>query len=1073
MTQAPVVVAPQLNDEQARAVQETGRPLLVLAGPGTGKTHMMVEKFRHLVVEGNLDPERILVTTFTRKATEELESRLTAALLDAGHYSSVEVQNFHGLCLSILEEFGGEAGRYREPVVLEGVALHRFLFEHRGVLEWETVPFVRWPDYPLDQLLRVMGRCISEGIPPEEAVRRAERLVEAADSKQERRMRELLDYARNYGRVLELLDREGVLTYDLMLFRAVRLLEEDAAARDEVAARYDYLLVDEVQDNNGLQARLVELIVGERRCVTVVGDEDQGIYKFRGAQLGILRRFGERFSPETVTLTQNYRSAPAVLSVAKRVIAHNTDRHDKPLSAAGDHKDADAPAEVWSCPDEEQEAIRIAASIEEELGAGRKPRDVAVLYRSLNHKDRLLAELEARGIPYEVTNLRQLMAMREVRDLWAWLSVLCDPYADNPAVERVLSGVELGIPLLELGRVQRAFLRERRKQLQEQDEDPQKERINVVDVLRGLAGVEADDHVRHRLDWARKTLETLSRKTRGLTALETAYEVLGWLKVHRRHPPDEPGGRQVLANLGDFLQVVKDYEENYPEARGLRGFLDYLDYLERRGADFQERDPDESEDSVKILTTHRAKGLEFPVVFVAGLSKRRFPTTYRSDILEPLLYFGQDVDARALHMEEERRVFYVAVTRAEERLVLTYPRSVGSSERDRSEFVDEVLAVPSRERQDGFGAGGDDAAVGESGSDVAYSEFEESLPSSESETARQEEQLHAEMHGALVVNADADAQELSDRIRRVAQVAVSSWNGHVDSDVLGDVVARFGALGLEATPIGRGVLDVGYEGPLKLSASALNTYAKCPRQFQFNYILRIPQKMSASAIAGSNVHRALEEFHQRYADDWRTRSLEDLMAVYDETRATKRFASDEEAASWREREERILRQYLDSEKPKDGEPKHFEAEFRVRFEDLDAEFQGFIDRIDEHDDGSLEVIDYKTGRRETPNKVVAEDFQMPLYVLAMEERGERVQAVSMYWMRDAGDGKGPIQRDRIARVGEGKAKGEFTDEALGVFRGRVREAVEGIRKGDFHEEPDEFTCGFCSYRLLCPAMERD
>jgi RecB family exonuclease len=388
------------------------------------------------------------------------------------------------------------------------------------------------------------------------------------------------------------------------------------------------------------------------------------------------------------------------------------------------------------------------------------------------------------------------------------------------------------------------------------------------------------------------------------------------------------------------------------------------------------------------------------------------------------------------------------MTRAERRLVLSYPRSVSGSERDRSQFLDE--------------------AVGETGPDVRFEQFDEALAPAESEADVMEEQVHAALHGALVVTPTATAEELVDRIRSMAQVAVGHWAGVAGAEALQGAVARLPELGLEARPREQ-ALDVGYEGPLRLSASALNTYATCPRQFQFNYILRIPQKMSPSAVAGSNVHRALEFFHKKYRDDWRKRSLDDLMAVYDDTRATKRFASEKEAAEWRQREERILREYLATEQGKAGEPKHFEAGFKVSFQDV--EFHGYIDRIDEHADGSLEIIDYKTGRRETPNAIVAEDFQMPLYVLAMEERGDAVKAVSMYWMRDAGDGKGPIKRDVIPRVAVGKAKGEFTDEALDAFRGRVQAAVQGIRAGDFHEEPEEFSCGFCSYRLLCPAME--
>lgn len=1075
-----------LNPEQRAAVQEAEKPVMVLAGPGTGKTAMMVQKYNHLVLDKGLEPDRILITTFTRKATEELEERISTELNEAGYYSKVEVQNFHSFCLHLLQEYPHESGFQRDPPILDGLQLRRFFMDNKDRFEWDHVPFIRWIHTPLERLQSFMGGCLSAGLTPHEAMQRAESAVEAATDKTLRKRQEFLDYAANYGRALALLREKGIMTYDLMLYDAVQLVEKHSDILAEVQDRYDYLLVDEVQDNNGLQARLVELIVGERGCVTVVGDEDQGIYKFRGAERGILERFQNHFQPKRIDLYQNYRSSNNIVETSKALIEHNTERFEgKRLEAAGANKDHASAPSVTAYRNEEQEMLHLAKSIEDEIHAGRAPKDIAVLFRSLNHKDRLLEELEARGIRYEITNVAQLLRLREVRDLWAWLSTLNNPGLDNPAFERVLQSREVGLPLTELALIQKRYYRlvqAARDAKRQADEagyvhDPERTEAddyqaweegiddaafkrgiakyhakktpggldhNLVHVLRDLDADYVHDEARHRLRWLRKTLEVLSDKTRGMTALDTAYEVLGWLKPQRRHPPSDPRSAQMWANLGDFLQVIKDYEQTYPDAKGLRGFLEYLDYLDRQGAQFEEREPDTSEDSVKILTAHRAKGLQWPVVFIPACNKQRFPAGFRGDWMAPIL--RPDADAGAEHIEEERRVFFVAMTRAEQELRMTYSLTVGGKERARSQFLDEII----------------DADVG-----VQETVQEEDMEPAETDEDRFEEQQFEEIHAALRIVEGAEEAEIKDRMQRVVQAAGELLAAGAGVE---DVQAALAEYGFTSKHVPADE-DTRPTERLVLSASALNTYADCPRKFQFQYVLRIPQKVKGSAVAGSNVHRALEVFHKRHKDDWRDQPVERLLEIYEEVFAEARFEDEAEAKQWRERDHRILRSYLDDEKQIEGEPRHFEVPFRLNFEDLDAEFYGYIDRVDEHPDGSVEIIDYKTGSRKTANKIVGEDFQVPLYVAAFEDKGRDVKAGTLYWMRDAGDGTGPVERMRMERKPEGKPKGEFTDEAMQAFRERVHEAVEGIRAGHFTEQPDDFGCSFCDYRLLCPAWE--
>lgn len=1057
-----------LNPEQQAAVEETTKPVLVLAGPGTGKTAMMVQKYKHLVLNKDLDPDRILITTFTRKATEELEERISVELNEAGYYSKIEVQNFHSFCLKLLQEYRQESGFKQDPPILDGLQLRRFLLDNADAFTWNHVPYIRWVHTPMENLQRFMGGCLSAGLTPEQALAAAQEAVANADTKKVKKTEEFLDYAANYENALELLRKKGVMTYDLMLYDAVKLLEENDHVLAEVQDAYDYLLVDEVQDNNGLQARLVELIVGERGCVTVVGDEDQGIYKFRGAERGILERFQSTFNPVRVDLFQNYRSSRHIVEASKALIEHNTERFDdKRLEAAGQNKDHKAQPTVKGFRTEEQEMLHVAAEIEAEIKNGRSPKDIAVLFRSLNHKDRLLDELEAKGIRYEITNVAELLRLREVRDLWSWLSTLNNPSLDNPAFERVLQSNEVGLPITELALVQKRYYRkiqdlrgarDRRDEARDigdkEGEATANEEIQALrqqtgdghDLIQLLRDLDADYiHVeaRHRLRWLRKTIEVLSEKVRGMPAFDAAHEVLGWLKPQRRHPPSDPRSAQVWANLGDFLQVIKDYEQTYPDAKGLRGFLDYIDYLDRQGAQFEEREPDATEDSVKILTAHRAKGLQWPVVFIPACNKDRFPGRNRGDWMAPIL--RPTSDTRAEHLEEERRVFFVAMTRAEQELHLSYSLTINGKEKARSQFLDEII----------------DANLG-----IDEELDHNDLEASETDESRFEDEQYELIHAALVAPGEPESEDLADRWSNIQVAVAALWEQRYGRDKLEAAVPH-----APATPKPEEQEIARPEERLKLSASALNTYTDCPRKFQFQYVLRIPQKIKGSAVAGSNVHRALEFFHKRHKTDWRTQSVETLLKIYNEVVAEARFESEEEAQQWRERDERILRAYMDTEPNVPGEPTHFEVPFRLGFDDLNAEFYGYIDRVDEHPDGTVEIIDYKTGSRKTANKIVGEDFQVPLYVAAFEDKGRQVKAGTLYWMREAGDGKGPIERMAMPRLPTGKPKGEFTDDAMLAFQDRVTDAIRGIREGIFDEQPEDFACSFCDYRLLCPAME--
>jgi DNA helicase-2/ATP-dependent DNA helicase PcrA len=559
---------------------------------------------------------------------------------------------------------------------------------------------------------------------------------------------------------------------------------------------------------------------------------------------------------------------------------------------------------------------------------------------------------------------------------------------------------------------------------------------NLVDLLADLDGLEVSEDGRRALERGHRLIARLSSATRGLSALETAQHVIRALDFNRRFPPASPEGDQAWRNLADFLRVIHDYESTHND-EGLRGFVEYLNYAERRGEGFEEREPDSQEDSVKILTHHRAKGLEFPLVFIPNCYSGSMPAKKQWDWLEEYNVAPDAKDAqKAEHEAEERRTFFVAMTRAEQELVLSRPRERGGKEVEWSPFVQEL-------------------SQGAPGGHVVSEDVQDCLEPAEAHGTPAKRLLREKLHALLETPSDSSDAEA--RLRELVGVAASTWT-------TAGVRAWAGQVGavMPADP----VPEVRPQRTLRLTATALADYKDCPQKYQYRHDYVIPGRPSPTAVAGSNVHRALEVFHKEHMDDWRDQDTDVLLAIHDRVFASGRYRSQDEADQYRAWERNILERYLKQEKAEAGEPKHFEVGFEFKDDELDVVFHGFIDRVDEHSDGTVEIIDYKTGNPANLNR-----FQMPLYVLGGEnDRKWHVRAATYYLMRDAGDGKGPIERKRIPRTETGK-RGVISDVSLADMHADIEEIVQGIRSHAFPAKPEDFKCGMCDYRILCPAYE--
>jgi len=624
-----------LNPSQREAVHYAGGPLLVLAGAGSGKTRVITRKIAHLIGAHGLPARSVFAVTFTNKAAREMKERVGGALkgLDGRGPS---ISTFHTLGLNILRREHERAGYRRGFSLFDNQDSESVLKEHLRRTHREDA-------YTTAGVLARVSRWKNELIDPDAALAAAEDDFEAGLA------RVYADYERS-------LRAYNAVDFDDLIVAPVRLLRGNPDLLETWQNRIRHLLVDEYQDTNGAQYALVRLLVGPRGAFTVVGDDDQSIYAWRGARPENLARLGQDYPQlKVITLEQNYRSSGRILGLANALIANNPHVFDKRLWC--DHGPGDTPR-VITCRDETNEAERVVSEIlHRRFTDGAGLGDFAVLFRG-NHQARPFEKsLREHGIPYFLSGGTSFFARTEVKDVMAYLRLLANPDDDTaflrivntprreigPGTLEKLAGYarERGVGLLtacgelglsqHLGERQRERLRDLAVWL---DRHACRAESQPVAAVRGL--VEAMDYE----GWLRENASSLAVAER---RMENVYDLLNWLDALNK-------GELQEKTLGEMVN-----------------HLSLMDVLERR-------DEDQGGDRVHLMTLHAAKGLEFPHVFLVGMEEELLP--HRASIEEETI-------------EEERRLAYVGITRARQTLTFTLARR-------RKRYGEMVDSEPSR-----------------------------------------------------------------------------------------------------------------------------------------------------------------------------------------------------------------------------------------------------------------------------------------------------------------------------------------------------------------------------------------
>jgi DNA helicase II / ATP-dependent DNA helicase PcrA len=689
-----------LSPAQRAAVVHGEGPLLIIAGAGTGKTTVLTRRIAHLIAAKRARPEQILALTFTERAAREMAERVDQ-LIPYG-YAESWIGTFHAFGDHVLREASLEAGLDPNFRVLSRPEQVIFLRERLWRLPLRRFRPLGDPTRHLQALLDVVSRAKDEDVSPQEYRTWAEAAAAAASptpgpggagalNEAQDRASLHLEVSAFYAAYQELLAEAGLVDFGDQIHRTLQVLRAHPALLASLRERFRYVLVDEFQDTNHAQLELVRLLAdGEAPNITVVGDDDQAIYRWRGAASANLLAF-LRLHPGAaqVVLRDNHRSTAPILEASGRLIRYNNPYRlevvagvDKRLRSA---RAGGAAVRHQRFDTVSAEADGVAAAVDERLSQGLRPRDVAILVRSNVEADPFLRALNVKGIAHRFSGSRGLYDQPEVRLLVCFLRALARPADSVPAFYLAASEV-YRLPEPELLRLNHYARRKNRP---------------LLEILRGLPdNPDLEGVGGPAREAAARLLRDLDRAAADVARLRTGEVLYRFLResgllARLTHAADARAEAQVK-NIARFFETVRAYG-SVAEHDRVPAFVEHLDLMREAGDDPAVAEADRDDDAVQVLTVHKAKGLEFPVVFIVGCAEERFPVRRRTQRLDlpPELEREAAVGGDA-HLQEERRLFYVAMTRARDELVLTSAADYGSGRpRKVSRFVVEALDLPS------------------------------------------------------------------------------------------------------------------------------------------------------------------------------------------------------------------------------------------------------------------------------------------------------------------------------------------------------------------------------------------
>lgn len=947
----PIDLLSTLNPSQKQAVIHTDGPLLIVAGAGTGKTTVLINRLAYLIQEKDISPEQILITTFTEKGAGELEERADK-LLPYG-YVNLWINTFHSFGERILRDHALDIGLspafkiltqteqwilikknldvfnldYYKPLGDPTKFIHE-LISHFSRLKDENISPARYLEYVENLKANTDLILSSKDKPPSYANASADKKKSKTKKSSDKnstddvidnvksddldlaRLTELSDAYHTYNKLL--LD-QGLMDFGDLITHTIKLFTERPNILEHYRTQFKYIMVDEFQDTNTAQYELIKLLSAPNNNLVAVGDDDQSIYRFRGASLSNIMQFKDDFpKAKEIVLTENYRSGQIILDTAHTFIKHNNPNRleeklkiNKQLTAAGKNNNGEVRTLQFSTEFAETQAVADLIQGLHDNKQAESWADIAILVRANDTADKFTRELTRRAIPNHFVSLKGLYYKPVILDCVAYLQLL-DNYHEPSALYRVLN-----LPCFKMSHSDLLILTKwaRRK---------------LWSLFETLEKIDAVTEISAEGKAAAKKLVTSVRAFALLTKEQKASKIYVTFVRDCLLPFfDEDRDHETFSYLNQFYGKIKNFE-SADNSGTLKDFLDLINLEMEAGETGGLRFNFDDADTVKIMTIHAAKGLEFGHVFITNLVDKKFPTIHRSEkIFIPEELGGPRSAGSDSHLEEERRLMYVALTRGKRGVYCTGAKDYGGvREKKPSRFIAEAgLAI---------------------------------------------EEVHRE-----------ESTELERDIKALDAVA----------------------------PVFK------YQLPEKFSFSQLTTFERCPLDYKFIYILKIPLEDNPQAVFGRCLHCCLRQFLLPLLEtnfqpslfgekkvDEKLLSLKQLLAYYEQYWQDNGYTDRKQADSYKAEGKKMLADFQASLPEIKPSIVFLEKKFNLALGQY--QLTGTVDRVDKLADGTYEIIDYKSGNK--PKTIGYEQKrQLLLYQTALQNNfGLTVSRLTFHYLKN-------------------------------------------------------------------------
>lgn len=947
----------KLNKEQKEAVLYNKGPLLVVAGAGTGKTTVITQRIINLIEKGLARPEEILAVTFTEKAASEMEERVDRGL-DFG-YVDLWISTFHAFCEKVLRDNALDIGLPMDFKLLDGTSGWLLARQNLDKFNFEYYKSLGNPTKFIQALISHFSHCKDQEIYPENYLEYADSLKGTDDPSEEQEIQRIKEIADAYHTYQKILLDNGALDFGDLINYTLKLFKKRPLILKKYRERFKYVLVDEFQDTNWAQYELIKLIAEPKNNLTVCADDDQAIYRWRGASFSNIIKFQEDFSgAKQVSLINNYRSCQNILDQSYNFIKQNDPNRleyqikiNKKLIANTEEKGI---VEHLHAKNLDQEVGQVIKKILETLNKDKKARynDFAILVRANSHAIPFIKSLERAELPYQFLASRGLYSKPTILDIISYFKLL-DNYHEGSAVYRILN-----LPFLKISDQDIAAITQYSHKKTRSLFESLQELTLIPDI-----SFETQESVSFILSLVQKHTQ-LAREKSVPEVLVSFLEDSGYLKHLISSNDDEK-----IDLLNQFYKKVKNFEETNIEPT-LKNFMEELNMELESGEEGKlEFDPEQGPDMIKVMTIHAAKGLEFKYVFVVNLVDRRFPTDKRSDPIELPENLIKDIKPTGdVHLQEERRLFYVAMTRAKKELYFTSADDYGGQRKKKiSRFL---------------------AEMGYKVSDDTTKDIKTGL--------------------------------LAEKLKKIKRT------NKVKPQYL----------------------------PQHFSYSQLAAFEKCPLQYKFGFILKIPTKGKAVFSFGKTMHGTLEEFlklsnkKQKKSTDL----FKELTNIYEKNWIDDWYESKKQKKDYLEKGKEILTNFykdFTQNPPKivkiNGQTA-LETPFNLKIGEYTL--YGVIDRIDEDSDG-ISIIDYKTGKAK--DKLTTENKeQLLIYQIAAQEVLHlRPKKLIYHYLEE---------NKQVSFLG--------SEQDIINQKDKIIKEAEKINNSEFEPTPG-WQCQYCDFKDIC------